>query len=250
MCVSEKPPRIATRRRAASLAPAAAFPPQDVVREAAAHSEAFTAEASFGAGAGGAAEEPTGSATRLPLRELVFDPAVAVFFLLHVAALASVLHFRPFTLRDAALVVASYSARMFGAAPRRRPPFSRRAHLRTQASRPASTASCRTAPIRPRGWCRCGRALSQPTPTPRLSEPRMFPSVWAGLAGHKQPTEGPYLVVQSSPPPPPHSRHSCGRALAARAWLLVVPLWLVPAHQPALCAAAGRGARPHSPAGD
>ena len=66
-------------------------------------------------------EEPV---RRLPLRELAVDPAVLIFLLMHVLALAT-----PWwwagraTWRDAALVAASYTVRMFGACAEARVPL-------------------------------------------------------------------------------------------------------------------------------
>ena len=77
----------------------------DVVKEAAAHDSVYE----------GGSEEDAGPATRLPLRVLVRDPAVVVFALLHVLALAVPFMYRGFTRADAALVAVSYGTRMFGA---------------------------------------------------------------------------------------------------------------------------------------
>ena len=56
---------------------------------------------------------------RLPLWELVTDAAVVIFVLMHVVAAATPWWAGGVTRKDVALVVASYTARMFGAhAPR------------------------------------------------------------------------------------------------------------------------------------
>ncbi len=99
-----------TRRQAARVAAlsgekAAAACMPDVVLERAAHDAAYE---------GGDAHD-VGPATRLPLRALATDPAVLIFAVLHLAALATPLVFRGFSRADAALVAASYAARMFGA---------------------------------------------------------------------------------------------------------------------------------------
>lgn len=92
-------------RRAAPINVAPCSGDVDVVKEAAAHDAAY----------GGGSEEDAGPATRLPLRVLVRDPAVVVFALLHVLALAIPFLYRGFTRADAALVAVSYGTRMFGA---------------------------------------------------------------------------------------------------------------------------------------
>jgi hypothetical protein len=79
----------------------------------AAHNEAYQ---KGGADAGGA-DAPT-PVHRLPLRALATDPAVLVFMLMHVLAACTPWWVGGPTWRDAALVVASYTARMFGARPR------------------------------------------------------------------------------------------------------------------------------------
>ena len=83
----------------------------------AAHSEAY--ERALG---DGAAEEADWSepVRRLPLRELVVDPAVVIFLLMHVLAAATPWWYGGVRRQDVGITVASYIARMFGA--RRSPP--------------------------------------------------------------------------------------------------------------------------------
>lgn len=104
-----------TRAGARLRAPAAEQtpPPTDCDVKGAAHSEAYDRALVDGAGAGEADwAEPV---RRLPLRELALDPAVVVFILMHVVAFATPWWAGGVTRKDAAIVVASYTARMFGA---------------------------------------------------------------------------------------------------------------------------------------
>ena len=80
----------------------------------AAHSEAY--ERALG---DGAAEEADWSepVRRLPLRELVVDPAVVIFLLMHVLAAATPWWYGGVRRQDVGITVASYIARMFGARP-------------------------------------------------------------------------------------------------------------------------------------
>ena len=105
-----------TRRQAAP--PAAAEPaaavaspsPVDLVLETKGHDSVYQG--------GGGSPDDTGPETMLPLRELATDPAVLVFALLHVVALATPFLYRGFSASDAVLVAVSYTARMFGASRR------------------------------------------------------------------------------------------------------------------------------------
>jgi hypothetical protein len=106
-----------TRASGARLRAAAGVhpPPDDTdacAAKAAAHSEAYERALVDGDGADWA--EPV---RRLPLRELATDPAVVIFVLMHVLAAATPWWAGGVTRKDAALVVASYTARMFGAQP-------------------------------------------------------------------------------------------------------------------------------------
>lgn len=76
----------------------------DRVAEAAGHSHKFETEGQA---------EAVGPVSRLPLRALVIDPAVLVFVALHALAFATPLLYRP-TWRDVALVLVSYTLRMWG----------------------------------------------------------------------------------------------------------------------------------------
>jgi hypothetical protein len=84
----------------------------------AAHSEAYER-----ALVDGAAEEADWSepVRRLPLRELVVDPAVVIFMLMHVLAAATPWWYGGLRRQDVVITVASYVARMFGARWQRRP---------------------------------------------------------------------------------------------------------------------------------
>ena len=126
----------------------------------AAHSEAYER-----ALVDGAAEEADWSepVRRLPLRELVVDPAVVIFMLMHVLAAATPWWYGGLRRQDIVITVASYVARMFGARPPRRPwlakarPVALRLRRLTQAMPAApqasplgSTGSCLTDRIRRR----------------------------------------------------------------------------------------------------
>jgi hypothetical protein len=101
-----------TRRQAAPPAAAetAVGPGLDVVLESKGHDSVYQG--------GGGHPDDTGPETMLPLRALATDPAVLVFALLHVVALATPFLYRGFSASDAVLVATSYTARMFGASRR------------------------------------------------------------------------------------------------------------------------------------
>ena len=103
-------PPAAAEPAAAVASPRQAVATGDVVLETKGHDSVYQ-------GGGGSADD-TGPETMLPLRELATDPAVLVFALLHVVALATPFLYRGFSASDAVLVAVSYTARMFGA-PRR-----------------------------------------------------------------------------------------------------------------------------------
>ena len=135
----------------------------------AAHSEAYER-----ALVDGAAEEADWSepVRRLPLRELVVDPAVVIFLLMHVLAAATPWWYGGVRRQDVGITVASYIARMFGARPSPPPwvakarPVALRWRRLTQARpRPdpqasplGSTGSCLTDRFRRRVRRRCAAA--------------------------------------------------------------------------------------------
>ena len=161
---------ITTRAAGARLARAAAgglHPPTThgaaadaCAAKVAAHSEAYERGSVAGAAEEADWSEPV---RRLPLRELVVDPAVVIFMLMHVLAAATPWWYGGLRRQDIVITVASYVARMFGARPPRRPwlakarPVALRLRRLTQAMPAApqasplgSTGSCLTDRIRRR----------------------------------------------------------------------------------------------------
>ena len=105
-------PKAAERAAAAAVARPGLAVSTDQVLETKGHDSVYEK------GGDSTAGDATGPETILPLWTLLSDPAVIVFALLHVVALATPWLYRGFSASDAVLVAASYTARMFGACQR------------------------------------------------------------------------------------------------------------------------------------